>query len=244
MEITPDLSLCLAYNGSPERLHGFLGALAETADPVACETIVVYRAHEPPPADLLAAYPAVLFLEERDDTTPAAALNQALRLARGRYLSLWQDSILLQTRTLYQLLALLDDRPEVGLVAPRLVAPDNTSLANAGPLPTLFRSHRPEGQIPAGQQAPLPAAWLSDQALLFRREVVDDIGPLDSGFRSGYADADFCRRAALDGWRLVLLPTAMAMVSAPKADGPSPCTTGDLIRFLLRKWLASRTAAW
>jgi GT2 family glycosyltransferase len=237
MEIIPDLSLCLAYSGSPEQLHDFLAALVTTADPVACEAIVVYRASTPPPAELFRTHPAVLFFEERDDATAVAAMNQALRLAKGRYLSLWQDSIRLQPRTLYQLLTLLDDRPELGLIAPRLVTPDHTTLSNAGPLPSLFR-HQPDGQIPAEQATPLPAAWLSGQALIFRREVLDDIGPLDNGFRAGYADADFCRRAASEGWRLALDPAAVAIDSTP-ADHPSPCA-GDLARFLLRKWLASR----
>ena len=240
MEIIPDLSLCLAYSGNPQQLHGFLGALAATADPVSFQAIVVYRASTPPPAELFRAFPAVLFFEERAEASPAAAMNQALRLATGRYLSLWQGSILLQPRALYQLLVLLDDRPEIGLVAPRLTGMDGTTLANAGPLPSLFCHHLANHQLPTEQATPLPAAWLSDRALLFRREVLDDIGPLDSGFRTCYADADFCRRAALAGWRLALYPAAVAIDSAPVSQ-PS-CPTGDLARFLLRKWLGSRTA--
>lgn len=241
MEIIPDLSLCLAYSGNPEQLHGFLAALAATADPVSYQAIVVYRTAEPPPAELFRAFPAVLFLEERDDASRAAALNQALHLATGRYLSLWRDTIVLQPRTLYLLLMLLDDRPELGAVAPRLMTPDDSAVVNAGPLPSLFR-HQLIGQGPTTPENPiLPAAWLSDRALLFRREVLDDIGPLDSGFQGCYADADFCRRAAREGWRLALYPAASAIDNAPTAQ-PS-YTTGDLARFLLRKWLACRTAA-
>jgi len=241
MEITPDLSLCLAYSGSPERLHGFLASLAATAAPVAYEAIVVYRASTPPPAEVFRTFPAVLFFEEQDDATPAAALNQALRLATGRYLSLWRDSILLQPQTLYRLLTMLDDRPEIGAAAPRLTDMAGTTLASAGLLPSLFR-HQPVGQPPAEQETPTPTAWITDQALIFRREVMDDIGPLDSGFRASFADADFCRRAARDGWRLALLPTAVAVDHAP-IKGPSR-PAGDLARFLLRKWLASPTANW
>ncbi len=236
MEITPDLSLCLVYSGQPEQLHGFLGALATTADPVAYQAIVVYRRDHPPTAGLFRAFPAVLFLEEEAGATQAAALNQALRLATGRYLSFWADSLLLQPQSLYRLLVLLDDRPELGLAAPRLTAPDGTSLANAGPLPGLFR--RPPLPLPVGQETPFPAAWLSDRALLFRREVLDDIGLLDPGFRVSYADADFCRRAAHAGWRLALYPAAVAVDSAPPAAAPH--RGGDLARFLFRQWLGGR----
>lgn len=241
MEITPDLSLCLAYSGAPERLHGFLTSLAETADPVACEAIVVYRASLPPPTEIFRAFPAVLFLEERDEATPAAALNQALRLAKGRYLSLWADAILLRPQTLYRLLVLLDDRPELGIAAPCLTGTDGAALTNAGPLPSLFR-HQPEGQLPAGQETPIAAASLSDRALILRREMLDDIGPLDNGFHNAYADADLCRRATLGGWRLALLPAAVAIDTAPLP--PLSGAWGDLARFLLRRWLASRAAAW
>lgn len=241
MEIIPDLSLCLSYSGSPERLHTFLTSLAETADPVAYEAIVVYRASTPPPTELMRAWPRVLFLEERDEATPAAALNQALRLAKGRYLSLWADSTVLQPRTLYRLLTLLDDRPELGMAAPRLTRGDGAILANAGPLPSLFR-HQLAGQIPPGQETPVAAAWLSDRALALRREMIDDVGPLDNGFQSGYADADLCRRAAREGWRLALYPAAIAIDHAPDSH-PTP-KSADLIRFLLRQWLGTRTANW
>ncbi|MEW6594550.1 MAG: glycosyltransferase [Thermodesulfobacteriota bacterium] len=239
MEITPDLSLCLLYNSSPEQLRGFLASLNATADPVACEAIVVYRTATPPPAEIFRTFPTVLFFEEQDDATPAAAMNKALRLARGRYLSLWADSILLQPQTLYRLLTLLDDRPELGIIAPRLISSDGAVLANAGPLPSLFRRH-PTDRLPTGQQLPVPAAWLSDRALVLRREVVDDIGFLDSGFRRGCADADLCRRASREGWRLALYPASVAMESAPAT--PPACSGGDLARFLLRKWLAIRSA--
>ncbi|HSR35700.1 MAG TPA: glycosyltransferase [Desulfurivibrionaceae bacterium] len=242
MEITPDLSLCLAYGGNPEQLQHFLATLAANADPVAYQAIVVYRAALPPPAGVFRTFPAALFFEEPDETTAAAAMNQALRLATGRYLAFWSDTILIEPGSLYRLLVLLDERPELGIVAPRLTAADGTSLANAGPLPSLFR-RLPAGILPPPEhETPLPAAWLTDRALLFRREVLDDIGPLDSAFGACYADADFCRRAARAGWRLALYPAVSAEDSAP-VTLPS-CPSGDLARFLFRKWLAIRTGTW
>lgn len=239
MEIQPDLTLAIAYSGEAKYLSGLLGSIATTADPVSCETIVVHRPAAPPPAELFRAFPRVLFLEE-DGATEAALVNQALRLGQGRYLSLWSESLIVKPQALYRLLVLLDDRPELGVVAPRITGNDGMGRANAGPLPGLFHAPpgRPKATPPvAADETPIPAAWLSGQALCFRREVTDDIGLLDGGFRSCYADADFCRRASRAGWRLALLPSAEAIDTASAEETIPSCAKGDLARFLLRAWL-------
>ena len=259
MDIQPDLTLCIAYSGKPENLKGLLNSIRTAADPVSCETIVVHGSNDQRPPDaLLSAFPEVLFYEE-PDVPPIQKLNRALELASARYLSLWADSVSLEAETLSRLLSFLDDHPEVGLAAPLVRDSAGNALDNARPLPGFFSAlagHASYGGLlpligeacrTSGSQEPMQAAWLSRRALVFRREVLDDLGPMDSGFFLLYADADYCRRAAALGWRLYLLPSATCQDAAPEWLHPEspgldqpPRYRGDLARFLCRKWLASR----
>jgi GT2 family glycosyltransferase len=45
--------------------------------------------------------------------------------------------------------------------------------------------------------------WISFYATLFPRRVVDEVGLLDDGFRSGYEDMDYCRRIRLHGYKVI-----------------------------------------
>lgn len=245
MDIQPDLSLCLAYGGNAERLHGFLAALTETADPVACEAIVVHRANEPPPAALLRAFPEVLFYEE-PDATPMRALNRALALASGRYLSLWNDSVTLKAEALHRLLTFLDDHPAVGLASPQILAEQGKALTAGRPLPgclallAVHAGRRKElsAPLPADNAAsPLDAEWLPAAALVIRREAFEDIGLLDHEFVSLYADADYCRRARRLGWRLCCLPASTVLIRGPISPHRPPHHWGDMARFCAKRWL-------
>src|SRR5258706_16223119 len=49
---------------------------------------------------------------------------------------------------------------------------------------------------------------VSGAAMMVRREVVEQIGPLDDSFVWGYEDVDLCRRARRSGWQVAYGPAA------------------------------------
>ena len=92
--------------------------------------------------------------------------------------------------------------------------------------------------------AEFEAEYLSGRALLIRREALEEVGFLDQGFATLYADADYCRRLARHGWHLHYLAGALARDLLPDqhrpdylARHPPPRRGGDITRYLLKKWL-------
>jgi len=258
-EIQPDISFCLLHTAArAEPLLAFLESLASHAGPVDYEVIVAAEpATEQPLAATERAFPEITILETAIAPRPVAARNLALRLARGRYLACWDENIRLLPGTLGGLLAFLEENPETGLAAPRIVDREGRVLPTVRALPclaTLLCLHTPMGRLlPAASRIidrhlladedhllPFAGEWLPESCLVMRREVMEEVGLFDEGFSSLYADADFCLRARQAGWHLQYLAGSAAVQHRRHAHGPGanpPHAAGDCARFLLKKWL-------
>ncbi len=263
-DIEPDLAVCLIHNpANPEGLFPFLDALLAHADPVALEIIVVASQPEHPAlARLERAFPEITILENSGADHPAKARNHACRLATARYLSFWDESLRPQPGCLATLIRFLDENPEAGIAAPRIVDTKGMvqpSVRSAPSLATILCLHTPLARLLTA--APLilkahllleqdhlrsfEAQWLLDTCLVIRREVMDEIGLLDESFAAHYADADYCLRARQAGWHLHYLAEAVAIQSGAESSpapaklsaGDTPRLVGDCTRLLLKKWL-------
>ncbi|MGV1100515.1 glycosyltransferase [Thiovibrio sp. JS02] len=261
MEIQPDLSLCLLLRpGHGAGLSGFLESLYTHADPVSFEVIVVANAGDGQGlSELEREFPDITILENPDPDPAPKAINHALRLARGRYLSLWDDALRFRAGSLLTLLTFLEETPEAGIVAPRIVAANGLvvpSVRTAPGLATLCLLHTPLRHVlPPGRHLArhvlseqdhlqsFEAEWLLASALVLRREALEEIGLLDEGFAGFYADADYCLRARRAGWRLyylagaVVSSTRQSLAPWPEAGVDPARILGDCTRFLLKKWL-------
>jgi len=262
--IEPDLAVCLVHNpANGEGLFPFLDTLLAETDQVALEIIVVASQPEHPVlARLERAFPEITILENNCADNPIKARNHACRLARARYLSFWDEDLRPSPGSLAALIRFLDENPEAGLAAPRIVDPQGMvqpTVRSAPTLATILCLHTPLGRLLSAAPSIIrqhllaeqdhlhsfEAPWLLDTCLLIRREVVEDIGLLDEGFAAHYADADYCLRARQAGWHLHYLAEAVLIQNGPKSSpalsknltANTPRLVGDCTRLLLKKWL-------
>jgi N-acetylglucosaminyl-diphospho-decaprenol L-rhamnosyltransferase len=113
----------------------------------------------------------------------------------------------------------LRDRPDAGMVGPRLIdgsgAQDHTFFRALAPAAELIRSantgpvtralKRFDPLLPDSQEAVEPD-WIAFASVLIRREVIDQVGLLDEGYFMYFEDVDYCRRVREAGWRIVYWP--------------------------------------
>ena len=116
-------------------------------------------------------------------------------------------------------------RPRCGIAGPRLVYPDGSwqpsrrrfptvtgTLVRRTPLRLLFpprvrqRAHYLLDERP---EEPVPAEWMLGAFLLLRREMLDELGGFDEGFRLYGEDIELCYRAAKAGWERWYVPEAV-----------------------------------
>jgi GT2 family glycosyltransferase/ubiquinone/menaquinone biosynthesis C-methylase UbiE/Tfp pilus assembly protein PilF len=148
----------------------------------------------------------VRLVRNLDNRGFAAGNNQALALAKGDYLLLLNNDTVVTPGWLDEMLAILANHPEVGIIGPmsnRVSGPQlvaKVPYRNERQLINFVERWRSEH---AGRSRPVTR--LVGFCLLFRREVLQQIGGLDERFGSGnFEDDDFCLRARLAGFQVRL----------------------------------------
>ncbi len=77
--------------------------------------------------------------------------------------------------------------------------------ASTGPVTRLLRQFDPV--LPLTDK-PVEPEWVGFPCVLIRREVFETAGFLDDGYFMYFEDVDYCRRAALAGWKILYWPLA------------------------------------
>jgi GT2 family glycosyltransferase/glycosyltransferase involved in cell wall biosynthesis len=185
---TVDVSIAIAARSGATALERCLRAIVSAGDDVAFEAIVV-------------------------DGGAAAANRSVTEEARGRYVVLLDDDVEVHPGWLTALVARADSRPNIGVVAAKLLRSDG-DLAEAGGI--VWQDGDAAG-FGDGQRRDAPEYdysraidYGSSAALLVRREVWDAVGGLDERYESDRyvaADLGFAARAA--GWTVVYEPRAV-----------------------------------
>jgi GT2 family glycosyltransferase len=115
-------------------------------------------------------------------------------------------------------------RPRCGIAGPQLRYPDGRWQPSRRRFPTVrgtlvrrtplrYVAHPSERQrdhylLDETPAEPVPADWMLAAFLLLRREMLDELGGFDEGFRLYGEDIDLCYRAKQAGWERWFVPQA------------------------------------
>lgn len=253
--MNPDLSVCVIVRGDASL--ELLRTVQEAADPVSVEIIaVVDPANAGLAAEIESRFPEAILFENDSAERYAPAVNRALRLARGRYLGIFDEAVTVEKGCFYRLLRFLDDNPETGIAVPLLTNSKGKPLVNARPLPGVlsFCLHCMgfDSLVPGGpwmgkpSSAAMPGSrersvqWAGFDAMVVRREAVEEIGYLRAGFDRAYADAEYCLRALRHGWHVYQVPGAEATLHGGKKVGADGITAAGTFLYLVARWFSLR----
>lgn len=64
-----------------------------------------------------------------------------------------------------------------------------------------------------------PAKWVSGASILIRRQVIEQIGPLDEGLYTYFDDPDYCINARRAGWEIWYVPASRVTHLGGKSTG-------------------------
>ncbi|MDX6596719.1 MAG: hypothetical protein QOE87_606, partial [Gaiellales bacterium] len=155
--------------------------------------------------DYAATRPNVRLVLNAENRGFAGGNNQALALARGRYVALLNNDTIVTDGWLGRLVGALERTPGAGLAGPvsnYVAGPQliETGYASLGEIEPFARSW---ARARAGEVESAPR--LIGFCLLLRREVVEAVGALDESFGAGnFEDDDLCLRARAAGFGCVI----------------------------------------
>jgi N-acetylglucosaminyl-diphospho-decaprenol L-rhamnosyltransferase len=180
---------------------------------------------------------AVRLVEMPRNAGYATAVNRAAAEVPGKDLLLLNPDVEPSgTDAVERLRALLADRPRVAVAGPRLLYPDGgvqPSARRPASLVAMLGSLSPANRVGplvrryqrylAVSYSDVPTAvdWVIGAAMLIRRRAFDELGGWDEGFFLYMEDADFCRRCARAGWKVVYLPAATMIHAYARASSDS-----------------------
>ena len=218
---TPELSLVVLSWNTEELTRACLDALDQLRGPesIDFEVVVIDNASEDGSVAMIAAeFPWVRLYRNEDNLGYAGGVNQGLSLARGRYVGLLGSDTELRPGTLERCLSFLGEHPEVGAVSPRCVNPDGSEQRGCMRFPDLktalfydtpLERWKPEHPV---LRTYFYRDWDHENdrrvdqppgtCLIVRREVVDQVGPMDRRLWLLFNDVDWCRRISKAGWEI------------------------------------------
>ena len=198
--------------------HDRPGLLGEALATIAAQTlrdreILVVDNRSPRSAEIariVAGCPEARLIASPVNAGFPGAVNLGLREARGRYIFITEDDILLPPECLATLAAHLDANPGDGIVTGRLVERTNGQLLYAGgevALDPVFRMRITGRGEPdrAWDPAPVHVSYAPCGMVMVRRSLLDRIGPMRGDFFMYYEDTEFCLRALAAGAGVVCL---------------------------------------
>jgi N-acetylglucosaminyl-diphospho-decaprenol L-rhamnosyltransferase len=181
-----------------------------------------------------AEFPDVHLIANADNRGFAAANNQALGAARGRYIFLLNPDTELLPGATRALVACLDQDPGVGIAGPQLLNADRTIQSSRRRFPTfitaLLESTRMQQRFPRNRWLARYylmdnrdddvqlVDWVVGAALFVRRLVYDQIGGFDERFFMYSEEMDWCSRARAAGWQVLYFPRAAVIHHEAKSS--------------------------
>lgn len=220
-----NVSVVIVSYQTPELLAQCLRSLQREA-PEAQDIIVVDNASGDGTLDILRRdFPQVRCISSRVNVGFAKGVNWGLTNARAEHVLVLNPDIVLAPGSLQALVHELEQHPDVGLIAPKLVFPDGGLQHSClrWQTPTIVAYRRTIlGRTPFGKHslqrylmrdydhaAPRDVDWVIGGAMLLRRQALDEVGGLDERFFLYFEDMDWCRRFWQAGWRVRYEPRAV-----------------------------------
>ena len=171
--------------------------------------------------------PGVRLLEAPRERGFAANANAGIRATRAETVVLANPDAVAARNAVRTLAEAMADRPRCGVAGPRIVYPDGGwqpsrrrfptvggTLVRRTPLRWLLepaRRQRRHYLLDDRPAEPVEADWMLGAFLLLRREMLEELGGFDEGYRLYCEDIDLCYRAAQAGWERWYVPGAVVV---------------------------------
>jgi hypothetical protein len=238
-----DLSIVIVNWNVCELLRRCLSSIKAHRGELSIEIIVVDNASSDDSVVMIRReFPEAHLVASPENLGYTRGNNLGAKEAQGRYLLMLNPDTEIVGNALQQMMAYLDEHPEVGVVGPQLLYPDGSIQSSRRRFPHLMMAFflgTPLGWrwFPDSKLAHLynmadkpdheiqPVDWLVGAALMTRREIWQAVGPLDEAFFMYFEEVDWCYRCRQAGWEIHYLPTVQIIHHEHKSADKVPVAT-------------------
>ena len=220
-----DVSIIIVNWNTKQLLHNCIESIYEQAGDVDYEIIVVDNGSTDGSAEMVKnEFPEAILLENSRNRGFAAANNQAIAIASGKYVFLLNSDTIILEGAIEKLKFFADSYPEVAVVGPRVLNPDGTHQLSCFMFPSILnmllsvtylykvfphsRFFGRERMTWWDRSITREVEVVSGCAMFVRREAFEQVGVMDATFFMYAEETDWCYRFKKSGWKVVFAPLA------------------------------------
>lgn len=238
-DTAPDVSIVVVTWNAKRYVLECLESLYAHPSSRATEIIVVDNdSSDGTPEEIRAAYPRVTLIQNEANVGFAKGNNIGIAAAKGRYLCLVNSDVVVPAGCIDTMLNYLEENPRVGLLGPRMLAPDGSIGLSVKNFPTVWNtfccalglhSLFPNSRVLGGFEPrgfcyskSADVEVVSGWFWAVRREAIAEVGGLDERFFMYGEDMDWCRRFQQAGLRVAYCATAEALHYGAASSSRTP----------------------
>ncbi len=218
-----DLSIITISTNEGHELRDCLESVEKGVGNLDIEHFVIDNGSSDETRIIASRYPWVTLIRHDVKKGFSTNNNLAIAISRGRYILLLNPDTIVDMESLPFMIKFMDDHPDIGASSCKLINPDGSIQYTARMFPTplavLMRWAGFERLFPKSKtltsylmsdwdhETERDVDWILGAFLLVRREIVDQVGPLDTAFDPlYYEDIEWCYRIKKAGWRIRYIP--------------------------------------
>ncbi|OHB75427.1 MAG: hypothetical protein A2Z25_20960 [Planctomycetes bacterium RBG_16_55_9] len=237
-----------------ELLRNCLASVYRQAGEVDFEVIVVDNASTDGSVEMVKRdFPQVILIENADNRGFAAANNQGMAVAKGRYVLLLNSDTLVLDDAIASTVRFADRHPRAGVTGCRVLNPDRTIQPTCFMFPSilnmllssmylykLFPKSRFFGREHMtwwGRDDIREVDVVTGCFMLVRRQAIDQVGVLDERFFMYAEETDWCYRFKQNGWQVIFAPVGQIIHFGGQSAAKKPVATIIQLRLSVLKFV-------
>jgi GT2 family glycosyltransferase len=247
-----ELSVIVVSYNTKNLLKQCLASVFKYTKGINFEVLVVDNASEDDSAAMIKKdFLQARLIENKKNLGFAAANNQGIKQAKGKYVLLLNSDTILKENSLRKMIDWMEKNNKVGVASCQLVYQDGSIQRTGGYFPNLlrifswmfffddlplikelikpFHPHEPRTGWLSSQyfQKQHLQDWVTGAFFLVRKRVIDQIGLLDEKFFMYVEEVEFCYRAKKAGWQVIYLPITKIVHLALKSGTQAGARLGE-----------------
>jgi GT2 family glycosyltransferase len=220
-----DVSIIIVNWNTRDILRSCLRSVYEQTQDISSEVIVIDNASTDGSSTMIKKeFPQVILMENSENCGFAAANNQGIEIAQGRYLLLLNSDTIILDGAIQKTTAFADQHPEAAVVGCRVLNPDHSlqmtcfmypGLLNLMLSSTYLYKLFPRSRFFGRERM----SWwdrndirevdvVTGCFMLVRKEAIRQVGVMDESFFVYGEETDWCYRFKKAGWKNLFYPNA------------------------------------